>query len=135
MADDENPAGDTEQAGAENWSAAVAPIVAKFEVAAALDLTASWNATGARAVGQLMKEMARRLDEDAIEAIRVRDEVIERITAKNQRLMEIGRDALAGIKTRDAEVSRLRKIVQALGEDPDKEIADDDADPSPPSAQ
>lgn len=116
MADD--AAEGSETAPASTWSAAVAPIVAKFEVAAALDLTASWNATGARAAGKLMKEMARRLDEDAVEAIRLRDEVIERITAKNERLMEIGRDALAGLKTQDGEIARLRALVRDLGGDP-----------------
>jgi len=118
MAD--HAAGKDDAASAQTWSEAVAPIVSKFEVAAAFDMTASWNAVGARAVGKLMKEMARRLDEDAVEAIRARDEVIESITAKNARLMEIGQDALAGIKARDAEITRLCDVVRALGGDPEE---------------
>ncbi len=116
----ENVAGKDDATSMQIWSEAVAPIVAKFEVAAALDMTASWNAVGARATGKLMKEMARRLDEDAVEAIRARDEVIESITAKNARLMEIGQDALAGIKARDTEITRLSNLVRVLGGDPEE---------------
>jgi hypothetical protein len=119
--------GQDDETPVQTWSEAVAPIVAKFEVAAALDMTASWNAVGSRATGKLMKEMARRLDEDAVEAIRARDEIIESITAKNARLVEIGQDALAGIKARDAEITRLGELVRALGGDPE-EKQETDAD-------
>jgi len=128
MAD--HAAGRDDETPAQTWSEAVAPIVAKFEVAAALDMTASWNAVGSRATGKLMKEMARRLDEDAVEAIRARDEIIESITAKNARLMEIGQDALAGIKARDAEITRLGELVRALGGDPEKKQGTDADEPT-----
>ena len=44
------------------WSKMVAPLIGRFEVAAAFGKEATCNPTGSRAMADLMKTMAERLD-------------------------------------------------------------------------
>lgn len=101
------------------WSEAVAPIVRKFEVAAAMNMQACWNATGARATGALMKEMASRLDNEAVEAIRVRDAAIKELTERNAKLTQIGLDAADTVRSLEQERLKLRRAIAELGGNPD----------------
>ncbi|MFZ3583726.1 hypothetical protein ACOI1H_16345 [Loktanella sp. DJP18] len=97
------------------WTDAVASIVARFEVAAAVGGSAVWNATGSRATGELMKTMARLLDVEARGAIATRDTAIEEIVAKNARLMQVGLEAVEHIKELQQECNRLYAQLDAHG--------------------
>lgn len=99
------------------WGDAVAPLVRKLEVAAALKQEAVWTAEGTAPFAKLLKEMARTLDEDALEAIRVRDELIEQIVEKNSNLMAIGKNAVDAIKTLEANNKRLIEVFGTLIEE------------------
>lgn len=56
---------DTEiPARAVTWAECVAPLVRRCEVAAATNNKAVWNPVGAKAMGKLLKEMARIIDEE-----------------------------------------------------------------------
>jgi hypothetical protein len=103
------------------WGDAVAPLVRKLEVAAAVRQEAVWTADGAAPFAKLLKEMARLLDEDAVEAIRVRDDVIGKISAKNERLLEIGRTAVDAIRELEANHARMIEIVDGLLAESDDE--------------
>lgn len=48
------------------WSSVVAPLVARCEVAAKFGHSAVWNAEGAAALGELLAEMARIIDEEIV---------------------------------------------------------------------
>ncbi len=56
---------DADLRGDASWSEITAAIVAKCEVAAAFKQQVCWGETGADALGKLIKEMARLLDEEA----------------------------------------------------------------------
>lgn len=46
------------------WSALVAPMVERCELAAKLQMNATWNPDGAQALGDLLKRMATTLDDE-----------------------------------------------------------------------
>lgn len=52
--------------GTNTWSELVKPIVARFEVAAAIQQNTTFNADGSAAMAKLMKIMAAKLDEAVV---------------------------------------------------------------------
>lgn len=46
------------------WSELVAPMIARCDLAAKLDMNASWNPDGARALAELLRRMATTLDDE-----------------------------------------------------------------------
>ncbi|EPX84792.1 hypothetical protein [Salipiger mucosus] len=50
---------------AKTWKDLVAPLARKLDIAAKFDEQATWNATGAASFRDILKEMARMLDEVA----------------------------------------------------------------------
>lgn len=103
------------------WTQAVAPIVRKFEVAAAVQCDAVWNPVGAKACAHLFSEMARLLDHDAPNRIRTLEQAFDAVCAKNANAMRIGMKAIQSIRhlqaeldARDATIADLRAQIAAL---------------------
>lgn len=83
------------------WSEIIQPIVAKCEVAAAFEKEVFWNAEGAKALGKLIKEMARLLDDEARATIIVQS--AETIAAQHEAIFTYMRAA----DEKDAAIKRL----------------------------
>lgn len=110
------------------WTQTIAPIVRKFEVAAAIQCDAVWNPVGAKACAHLFSEMARLLDNDAPNRIRTLEEAFDAVCAKNANAMRIGMKAIQSIRhlqaeldardatvaERDATIADLRAQIAAL---------------------